>query len=335
MKKFILLLSIVVSIISCKKETITIDFNAIATDDLLYPNSDLHQSSWIKLDSLDRLSYSDIHFYNEDVGILSGFAGLVFITKDGAKTWQKIDTKIQMTFHCVYALNENTFLAARLGLFKSTDGGISWKTCKFPVENTVFDIWFKDSKTGFLASAWGTYRTIDEGETWTQVTHVRSEDIQFTSEDIGYFSCGSTAISDFGPGPDISFGTIFRTLDCGKTWTNMELNVKEITSLSFISDKIGFFTTYDGGFYKTTDGGESCVKLQTTLTSPMDIFFINEQQGYLCTLAGLFSTTDGGNSFIREYSEEGNNSAFKFVFPTPNIGFSFNQSGFILKRVQN
>jgi photosystem II stability/assembly factor-like uncharacterized protein len=335
MKRFILLLSIAVSIIGCKEKTITIDFNSVATDDLLYPNFDLHQSSWIKLDSLHRLSYSDIHFYNEDVGILSGFAGLVFITKDGAKTWQKIDTRKDMTFHCIYALNESTFLAARHGLFKSTDGGSTWKTCKFPVENTVFDIWFKDSNTGFLSSAWGTYRTVDEGETWTKVSNVRSEDLQFTSENIGYFCCGSTSISDFGPGPDFSTGTIFRTLDCGKTWTDMEINVTEITSLSFISDKTGFFTTYDGGFYKTTDGGKSCIKLETNLTSPMDIFFINEQQGYLCTLKGLFSTTDGGNSFTKEYFVESDNNVFKFVFPTPNIGYSFNRNGFILKRVQN
>lgn len=121
MKRIILLISFGISIISCKKEII--DFNSIASDSLIYPASDLHNSTWTKLDSLHRLSFSDIHFCNENVGILSGFAGLVFITNNGGTTWRNINTKKDMSFHCVYALNENTFLAARIGVFKSTDGG--------------------------------------------------------------------------------------------------------------------------------------------------------------------------------------------------------------------
>lgn len=333
MKRFVLLIIICFSVVRCQKEPI--DFNLIATDNLKYSDFDLHHSSWIKLDSLHRFSYSDIHFYNENVGILSGFAGLVFITKNGGVTWRTIDTDKDMSFHCIYALNENTFLAARLGVFKSIDGGSTWRKCNFPSETTVFDLWFKDSKTGFLSCAWGTYRTTDAGETWTKVTFVRGSNLQFTSENIGYFSCGTTSYPDFGPGPVFSQGKIFRTLDGGKTWIEMNIDVKEITGLSFISDKIGFFTTYDGGLYKTTDGGESCIKLETTLSYPREILFINEQQGYLCTWKGLLSTTDGGKTFIDEYSVVGDNHIYKFFFPSPNVGFAYDSHGYVLKRIQD
>ncbi len=333
MKRFCLLLIVGLSIISCKKERI--EFTSIASDNLKYPSFNLRKSTWIKLDSLHRLSFSDVHFYNENVGILSGFAGLVFITKDGGNNWRSIDTKKEMTFNCVYALNENTFLAARIGIFKSTDGGYTWRKCNFTTDAHVYDIWFKDFNTGFLSCAWGTYRTTDAGETWTKVSFVISSDLQSTSESIGYFSCSSTSYSDQIGGPIFSQGKIFRTLDGGKSWNELGIDVKEITGLSFISDKIGFFTTYDGGFYKTYDGGESCVKLETTLANPMDIFFIDEQQGYLCTWQGLYSTIDGGKSFINEYSVTGDNHIYKFFFSTPNVGFSYDRNGYVLKRIQD
>jgi photosystem II stability/assembly factor-like uncharacterized protein len=329
MKKFVLILSIGLAISSCQKDSI--DFDSIASDSLKYPGFNLNHSSWIKLDSLDPLSFTDIHFYNEKVGLISGFLS-VFLTKDGGISWRTIERN----FHSIYALNEETYLAgAAHGLYKSKDSGYTWNACNFPSGATIFDIWFTDSNTGFISSAWGTYRTTNAGETWAKVTPVLSEHLQFTSEKIGYFSCGSTYNSFIGQEQALSMGKIFRTFDNGKTWTETNLNIRNITALSFISDKVGFFTTDDNCLYKTRDGGESAIKVGNLSSRPEDIMFFDEQQGFLCLRDGLYSTKDGGKTLNIEHAIDRDNPSYKFSFPTSNVGFSYDSKGFVLKRVQN
>ena len=187
MKRFLFLLSVLLAIVSCQKDSI--DFNSIASDNLKYSSFILNQSSWIKLDSIDRLFPTDIHFYNENVGLISGLLSVI-LTKDGGISWRTIERN----FHSIYALNEDTYLAgAADGLYKSNNSGQTWEKCNFPSKATIFDIWFKNLNIGFISCAWGTYRTTNAGETWSKVTHVISENLQFTSENIGYFSCGYTS----------------------------------------------------------------------------------------------------------------------------------------------
>lgn len=326
MKRLVFLLSIVLAFVGCQKDHV--DFGSIASDKLKYPSFTINQSSWIKLDSLDRLSPTDIHFYNENVGLISGFTS-VFLTKDGGISWRKIERN----FHSVYALNENTYFAgAADGLYKSNDSGSTWIKCNFPSKTTIFDIWFKDSNTGFISSGWGTYRTSNAGQTWSLATKVISKDLQFTSENIGYFSSSSISISEFGQ--SWSLGKIFRTLDKGKTWTVTNLNIEEVTALSFISDKVGFFSTNDGWLHKTIDGGESSTQVAKLSSRPEDILFIDEQQGFLCLNDGLFSTNDGGMTLNLEHSLQNENHVYKFSFPLLEVGFTYDSKGFVLKRIQ-
>jgi len=113
----------------------------------------------------------------------------------------------------------------------------------------------------------------------------------------------------------------------------MGLKVKEINSLSFINDKIGYFTTIDDAFYKTSDGGESCNLIDNKTMHIYDLFFVNENQGYLCSGNGISVTFDGGSSFQEEYSVQGNNSIYKFDFPSPTLGYAIGYNGLIIKRI--
>ena len=334
MKKVLFLIITAAFAFSCQKSEIA--FNSRANDNLIYPDAELKISKWEKLDSLTNLSLGDVSFCNENTGIIAGFGSIVYITKDGGKTWRTLDLKKQMTFHCVYALDENTFFAARIGLYKSTDGGSNWKMCNFPSSVSVFHIWFNDSENGFISSNNGLYKSSDSGETWTKIAPEWPENLQFTSKDIGYFSYGSTAVSfssdPYGSLP--SFGDIYRTVNGGDTWHKMGLNVREIRSMSFISDKIGFFQTNDGSLYKTSDGGESCILIQKTDRVIYDMFFLNENQGIMCVGNGIAVSFDGGNTFTDEYIKTGYGQIYEFDFPSPATGYAVGNSGYIIKRNQ-
>jgi photosystem II stability/assembly factor-like uncharacterized protein len=64
-----------------------------------------------------------------------------------------------------------------------------------------------------------------------------------------------------------------------------------------------------------------------------DLFFVNENQGYLCSGNGISITFDGGSSFLEEYSVQGNNSIYKFYFPSPTLGYAIGHKGLIIKRI--
>lgn len=332
MKRLILLTFIVAASASCEK--MQLGFNSKANDNLIYPDIELQASKWEKLDSLTYLSLSDVSFCDENNGMISGFGGTVYITKNGGESWRTIDTHANMTFLSVYTLDDKTFFTARIGLYKSTDYRNSWRLCKINPEISIFEIWFKDSKTGFLSSGDGTYRTTDAGETWTKVSDLIAKNLQFTSEDIGYFTYGSTPISEYpGPGTPGGSGDIYRTTNGGKTWKAMGLDLLEIRSLSFISDKTGFFATNDWSLYKTTDGGESCTLIGEKEFTIGDMFFVNENQGLVCTSKGISITFDGGVTFQDEYVYNGSESVFDMEFPTPKTGYAIGNHGLILKRV--
>jgi len=333
MKRLIFVLSVIPLFISCEKTQF--NFNSKANDKLIHPDIDLQVSNWIKLDSLTESSLSDVSFCDENNGMISGFGGTVYITKNGGESWRTINTNVHMTFHSIYTLDEKTFFTARKGLYKSTDSGISWSLCKFSTDISIFEIWFKDSKIGFLSSGSGTFRTTDAGETWTKVSDAIARNLQFTSEDIGYFTYGSTAVSKSGffPGPSSSFGDIYRTTNGGKTWKEMGLDVREIKSLSFISDKVGFFATNDCSLYKTSDGGETCTLIGKKEFYPYDLFFVNENQGLACTGNGISITLDGGNTFNPEYVCNGRGLIYDFEFPSPTTGYAIGNYGMILKRI--
>ncbi len=333
MKKILVLSIVALFFSSCEK--LALRFNSKAGDDLIWPDADLMSSTWTKLDSLTYLTLSDVSFCDENTGMISGFGGTVYTTTNGGETWRTINTNAHMTFLSCYSLNEKTYFTARHGLFKSTDYGTTWRATKLSTEISVFEIWFKDSKTGFLSSGAGTYRSTDAGETWSKIADEIAKNMQFTSEDIGYFSYGSTAVTEFPVSGSLpSSGDIYRTTNGGKTWKAMGLDVKEITAMSFISDKTGFFATIDNSIYKTTDGGETCTLIGEKEFHSYDLFFINENQGLVCTGKGISITTDGGKTFTPEYTYTGNGSIYDFEFPNPATGYAIGNNGVILKRTQ-
>jgi photosystem II stability/assembly factor-like uncharacterized protein len=331
MKRLIIIFCTIIFIYSCNKSD---DFEFKANDSLIFPNVDLQVSSWEELGTLAGLSFTDISFYNENVGIISGYGGFVYITKDGGDNWKTIETNINMTFLCTCALDEKTFFVARRGLFKSTDEGETWMTCNFSQDMPIYNIRFIDSINGFLSCSGGTYKTNDAGDNWKVVTTEHAYHLQFTSENIGYFASGYTVVPD-GEILDtmMSEGYINRTKDGGNSWIKINLNVNEIYAMSFISDKVGYFVTIDACFYRTADGGESCQLIRKFNEPIYNLFFVNENQGLLGSDSDIYITLDGGNSLHKEYTVQNNNHLFWFEFVSPTRSYALGNRGMVLKRL--
>lgn len=89
---------------------------------------------------------------------------------------------------------------------------------------------------------------------------------------------------------------LLKTLDGGSTWTDVAFggNENDGSELYFFNENIGFIAGNEW-YYKTTDGGNTWLKKTFTgVYSIFDMQFITENKGFIIANGGAFSTLDGG-----------------------------------------
>lgn len=192
--------------------------------------------------------------------------------------------------------------AAAGGLWKSTDGGMTWSSLFDSEPNPSIGaiavapsnpsvVWVGTGEANNRQSAsWGdgVYKSTDGGTTWS---HMGLDDTQAigrvvidpTNPEIVYVAAVGHL---WGPNPERG---IFKTSDGGKTW-NKVLFINNDTGASDVAiDPQSPTTLYaaayerrrtvwgfngggpDGGIYKSTDGGSSWTKLKTDLPDAGDV----------------------------------------------------------------
>ncbi|MFB0516998.1 MAG: YCF48-related protein, partial [Candidatus Neomarinimicrobiota bacterium] len=158
-------------------------------------------------------------------------------------------------------------------IIHTTDGGRSWtlQSIENDTAKIYYDIYFADGCTGWLVSNFGEILQTGNGGA--------SWNIQTRSESTGGAKC-----------------------------------------LSFIDEEVGFAVLPGLTFLKTTNGGARWTSAPLQLTcpgrqynpfEPTDLFFTDEQHGWIATLTfsevaidstAIFYTTDGGDTWICQNS---------------------------------
>lgn len=213
-------------------------------------------------------------------------------------------------------------------ILKTTDGGNTWQQQSLPLPKSenpsenhkilvddnyygIRSIYFKDANNGFAVGGNGggwrrvILSTTDGGSTWLLKYHGMEE-----------FGLLSVFVNEGGIGLATGFnGTIFRTENNGVSWsqqlsggTNYGGNEK-LNSVTFVDDSIGWaggtresFGGVEDGFLmlKTTNGGKLWFTDRYYYTIPLylrDIFFLNNNFGWIGTSNEIQYTTDGGISW--------------------------------------
>ncbi len=179
--------------------------------------------------------------------------------------------------------------------------------------NTLWDIHFIDSQTGFIAGEGGVLlKTTNAGQSWSQVDGLilasRLNAIAFPSRDTGYIS-----------GPD----DFLKTFDGGETWALLGVGFDKI---HFPDPNVGYAIRGED-VLKTTNSGQSWNVLHgfpITALQPINIYFITADIGYVADLISLYATADGGTTWFAN-AAPGWSTAFNFL-DTLN-GFAINQNG--------
>jgi photosystem II stability/assembly factor-like uncharacterized protein len=203
-------------------------------------------------------------FLDDDFGIMVGYSGAVYYTTDGGKTWSHGNNTSWCRFGLDIVSKEIAWNCGNGGHVRlSTDGGKNWQAVadfggSEPDHCRMLS--FLDAQTGWAATPKLLGATTDGGTTWEAVA---------LPEGIGEISAISLRTGAEGYLLDTA-GTIYITVDGGRTWTTRSLGLSADEELSiafaptaamrFTDSQVGMvvFAINDSVFSaRTTDGGRT------------------------------------------------------------------------------
>jgi hypothetical protein len=234
----------------------------------------------------------DLFFLNSEIGFVVGYNGDIYKTTDAGEMWTKQNSGTSLHLHSVFFLNENVGFASSQSmncldpdcnkgclLLKTTNGGETWTKTFFPNYLSIHSLKFFDELKGVAI----IYTPGNNG--------IQKKNLAITSD--GGINWTMSGLDIIAPYDELVFAgnliyvagknqRIYKSSDYGQTWITLNTPVKttsDIRELYFYNENIGFI---DGvaEIFKTTDGGLSWTKT----TFPFDGFgtlhFRNESEGF-------------------------------------------------------
>ncbi|NLO20042.1 MAG: T9SS type A sorting domain-containing protein, partial [Ignavibacteria bacterium] len=187
---------------------------------------------------------------------------------------------------------------------KTSDGGNSWLDYTINIDNVEpqkkgYFIFFSLNDIVYYSNSF-VKKTSDGGNTWESVPFPETAD---AIKIVQPFDLNTFSIFDSKQ--------VFKTTDSGINWiandfldTILSYSSYPSSHIHFINQNTGFLYHYQNGFYKTNDAGASWKKININLLTPFvySIKFIDEDIGYIFGIGVLYKTTDGGDSWEKQYS---------------------------------
>lgn len=225
----------------------------------------------------------------DSTGVISGYAGTVYVSRNNGKDWARKNTGYADNFTMADIVSRDTiFLASTTGkIVRSDDGGNTWKPFNCGIQ--IKSVEFINSKLGY-AGGTSTYllKTQDGGATWQQNIVINR-----SPSDINVIKfIDSTNGFAFREHSDM-----LSTTDGGATWKTTYVG-DYIYSLFFLNKTTGFACGEHGVTYRTDDAGVTWNPLGFTsriwLYDLSSIYFLNPDTGFAVGARGrILKTTDG------------------------------------------
>jgi photosystem II stability/assembly factor-like uncharacterized protein len=273
-------------------------------------------------------------------------------TTNGGENWHIFYTGFSSNNSSISMVDPNTgyILLDSTKLIKTTNGGSNWYFVSniehIKLRLSYFQyLNFISSNTGFILSREGDYywrgsrlmRTSNAGMNWNTLiadTSFTLYEIDFPTSTIGYAG-GSKHIWT----GSFEHFKIFKTINGGTSWDSIQntLNM-DVRCIEFIDGNTGFaggqYSNIGGRIIKTTNGGLNWILNEYNFQGVQDIYFVNQDVGYV--LGGnswFYKTTNGGNNWtsVNIYSVNGQNYLYNLYFSDMDTGLGVGTGGLIVK----
>jgi photosystem II stability/assembly factor-like uncharacterized protein len=313
------------------------------------------QSGWVSRESGTTTDLWDVFFVNSDTGyavggnMATGYQGIVLRTTDGGITWTSQDIPTNRALYGVFFTNDSTGMAVGQDgmILRTTDCGETWTSLEIETPTFLMGVFFTDDSSGVVvglrADTSRILRTTDAGKTWSPQEHPEVIGV------IAYMSavCFCDSLNGWVVGQK---GAILRTRDGGITWTKQSpVTYWPFFSVFSIDTNTAWAGHLGADIYYTSNGGDTWTRQQTGIaTSPWDIFFINNDTGYVvcgwCNTCGsecgsepepedgsfILRTTNGGDEWTIQKHDLTILGLYGIVFTDDSTGIIVGSGGTIL-----
>jgi len=333
-------------------------------------------------------SIRDIH-RNERTGEADDWQGSIWHTSDGGQSWvrQTLPESASLLNGVDFADERHGFAVGikRVGqdgsgpqhsavVYRTIDGGQTWAEAYDPgLAMTLTGIEFVDAvngwAVGFITNSGieggSVIHTSDGGETWERQDAggfgrlLRA--VQFIDQERGYI-VGADYMGAWGP-------PVYRTVDGGKTWTEIRMARHEndgLSGVAVVGDRVIAVGEHDY-VIKSDRAWDSCEPAtsgpQTPPPSPcydcdclfrqffvnihyklQDVFFLDEMQGWVVgsrsfgvSISGqvVLHTADGGATWETQYEDASPLDSLWSIYRLNGVYFSDAQTGWAVGRAQS
>ena len=259
-------------------------------------------------------NFSGIYFINENTGFaytLEGFRNVK--TTNGGTNWSVVNDLYQSGIYSISFFDSFTgYASGYMKLFKSTDGGNSWKSNQAPYLGKISVLSAGKVVTPIVY-------TTNSGVNWVNLinsfTKKNLKDLFFINSATGYI------IRD---GQYNEMAKIYKTTNCGVNWDSNNIDYTNVYKLRFVNESTGFVSTGGTSFFRTTNGGANWIQFNFGANNMVYHFhFINASSGYSVTSARqIYKTTNSGiNWFYLSTATGGVGTPQAIYFVNDQTGF--------------
>lgn len=246
----------------------------LEASDSIYRTND-GGNTWVGVGAFPPGYVRSIEFINDSVGFIGTLnqpqvPAAIFKTTNGGATWTNINsllTNPPVNGICGIAHHNNLVIAvgsviSESNVYVSSDAGSTWSYISLAsLANELIDVYILDSLTWMIAGKSSSapanraciIRTNDGGITWNRVAVANVAATYCWKIFMQSNGIGVASIEDFGD------ASIFKTIDNGNTWTEMNINVTgaaDIGAISILNDTLIFTgVQHNTGNYYSRDGG--------------------------------------------------------------------------------
>jgi photosystem II stability/assembly factor-like uncharacterized protein len=244
-----------------------------------------------------------IHFAGDKKGWVVGDNGLVLMTPDGGRSWERV-TISDETFNDVIFVGEKGWIVGGSGLIlHSKDGGKNWVKQSSNIVKSLMCVLFLNEEKGFTIGTDGTIlMTSNGGSSWEDasldcmallppemmevgIISLNLYDILFTDETNGWIVGDS--------------GSVLHSGDGGKEWKLVNIGLyPPLFSIAFKNVSEGWAVGQNGFSLKTDDGGKTWGKVVIEKENSLYNIRIHNDYGIIVgDQATVIETNDGGKTW--------------------------------------
>ncbi len=273
-------------------------------------------SGWIKVTNIPSTYSScywlEMYFLPSDpnYGWVCGFEGAVLRTTDGGNSWRgttilnsSSNDQGKQLESIQFISKDVGYTSGPYGIYKSTDGGATWKSVSNIKFTSIWGISFTDENNGVAVGEGCSglqrfFRTTNGGNNWYySQSNIEasgmSDVILYDSKGIGYA---------------VSSGYIWNTSDGGYNWSVMsqsgdndwqeDLAISGNSILVPFAGECGGYNIEKSGLRMTTDFGKTW-KETSVPYSMFGCFLLDEKHGWAAGYNGsVYYTSDGGQGWV-------------------------------------